>query len=107
MRRPRRNPSLSFTAKVAMAALRGDTTLAELADHYDVHATQIQDWKKQVLEKAARLFESRAACRGNGQSHQQESSIEAVERSSTGGDAERAQAVPHDYRDSPDCHPSL
>ncbi len=56
MRRPRRNHSPSFKAKVAMAASRGDKTLAELADHYDVHANQIQDWKKQLLEKAAQVF---------------------------------------------------
>ncbi len=56
MRRPRRNHSPSFKAKVAMAASRGDKTLAELADHYDVHANQIQEWKKQLLEKAAQVF---------------------------------------------------
>ncbi len=56
MRRPRRHHSPSFKAKVAMAAIRGDKTLAEVADYYDVHANQIQDWKKQLLEKAAQVF---------------------------------------------------
>lgn len=56
MRRPRRNHAPAFKAKVAMAALRGDKTLAELADHYDVHAHQIPDWKKQLLEKGAQIF---------------------------------------------------
>jgi transposase len=45
-----------FKAKVALAAIRGDKTLAELADHYVVYANQIQDWKKQLMEKAARVF---------------------------------------------------
>lgn len=58
MRRPRRNHSPSFKAKVATAAIRGDKTLAELADHYDVHANQIQDWKKQLLEKAGQVFDA-------------------------------------------------
>ena len=56
MRRPRRNHSPVFKAKVAMAALRGEKTLAELADSYDVHANQIQEWKKQLLAKAAQIF---------------------------------------------------
>ncbi len=56
MRRPRRNHSPSFKAKGAMATIRGDKTLAELADRSDVHANQIQDWKRQLLEKAAQVF---------------------------------------------------
>lgn len=46
-------------AEVAMAAARGDKTLAELAAHYDGHANQIQNWKNQLLEKAAQLFGGR------------------------------------------------
>ena len=45
MRRPRRNHSAKFKAKVALAAMKGDKTMAELAAQFDVHANQITDWK--------------------------------------------------------------
>ena len=48
-KRKRRNHSASFKAKVAVAAVRGDRTLAELAEHFDVHPNQIQDWKKKLV----------------------------------------------------------
>ena len=56
MRRKRRNHSPSFKAKVALEALKGDLTMAELIKKYDVHANQISDWKKQLLESAADVF---------------------------------------------------
>ena len=56
MRRKRRNHSPSFKAKVALAALKGDLTMAELIKKYDVHANQISDWKKQLLEGAEDVF---------------------------------------------------
>ena len=56
-RRKRRNHSPAFKAKVAMAAIRGDRTLAELAQQYDVHPNQIQDWKKRLMAEAESLFE--------------------------------------------------
>ena len=67
MRRPRRHHSPRFKAKVAMAAIRGDKTLAEVADYYDVHANQIQDWKKQLLEKAAQVFGDSGHAEGAGE----------------------------------------
>lgn len=58
MRRKRRNHLPGFKAKVALAALKGDKTLAELAEHFDLHQNQIQDWKKQLLEQAPTVFGS-------------------------------------------------
>ena len=54
-KRIRRNHSGAFKAKVAMAALKGDRTLAELAQAFDVHANQITQWRTELLEGAAVL----------------------------------------------------
>ena len=51
-RRPRRNHSPAFKAKVALAAVKGEKTLAELAQLYDVHANEITTWRTQLLEGA-------------------------------------------------------
>ena len=56
MRRTRRNHAPGFKAKVAIAAIKGDKTLAELAEHFDVHPNQITDWKQQLQESAADVF---------------------------------------------------
>ncbi len=55
-KRTRRNHSPAFKAKVAVAALRGDRTLAELAEQFDVHPNQIQDWKQKLVTKAEAVF---------------------------------------------------
>jgi transposase len=55
-KRPRRNHAPIFKAKVALAALRGEKTLSELADQFDVHANQITQWKAQLLEGASGVF---------------------------------------------------
>ncbi len=55
-RRPRRNHSPAFKAKVALAALKGEKTLAELAQQFDVHPNQITSWKAQLLDGAAGVF---------------------------------------------------
>ena len=55
-RRSRRNHSPGFKAKVALAAIKGEKTLAELAQLHDVHTTQIAAWKSQLLEGAAGVF---------------------------------------------------
>ena len=56
MKRPRRNHSPAFKAKVALEALKGEKTIAQLAAHYDVHANQITSWKTQLLDNAAGIF---------------------------------------------------
>jgi transposase-like protein len=55
-RRPRRNHSPAFKAKVALAAIKGEATLAELAQRFDVHAHQIGQWREQLLNGAATVF---------------------------------------------------
>jgi transposase-like protein len=64
-RRKRRNHSESFKAKVALAAVRGDRTLAELAEQFDVHPNQIQEWKKKLLASAEQIFSKGAADAGD------------------------------------------
>ena len=55
-KRPRRNHAPMFKAKVALEALKGEQTLAELAQRYQVHPNQTADWKKQLLEHASEVF---------------------------------------------------
>jgi transposase len=60
-RGPRSNHTAVFKAKVALAAVKGETTLAELSEQFDIHANQITQWKSQLLEGAAGAFgEARA-----------------------------------------------
>lgn len=61
MKRPRRNHGAAFKAKVALAAIRGDKTLVELAEHFEVHPNQITHWKSQLLERAVTVFDGQAA----------------------------------------------
>jgi len=56
MKRPRRNHSPAFKAKVALDALRGEATVVQLAERYDVHPNHITAWKQQLLERAAEVF---------------------------------------------------
>ena len=55
-RRPRRNHSPAFKAKVALAAIRGEKTMSELAEQFDVHPNQISTWREQLLEGASDVF---------------------------------------------------
>jgi transposase-like protein len=54
--RPRRNHAPAFKAKVALDALKGEQTIVELAQRYQVHPNQITEWKKQLLEHALEIF---------------------------------------------------
>jgi transposase len=55
-RRPRRNHAPGFKAKVALAAIKGERTLAELAEQFDVHPKQITTWKAQLENGAVGIF---------------------------------------------------
>ena len=55
-KRPRRNHAAAFKAKVALDAVRGDKTIAEIAQKYDVHPNQVTDWRRQLLDRAADVF---------------------------------------------------
>jgi len=56
MKRTRRNHAATFKAQVALAAIKGDKTLTELAEQFSVHPTQITEWKQQLLARAADVF---------------------------------------------------
>jgi transposase len=56
VKRPRRTHSATFKAKVALAALKGDKTLVELSQQYNVHPNQIGQWRLELLERAAEVF---------------------------------------------------
>jgi transposase len=55
-RRARRTHTPAFKAKVALAAIKGEMTLAQLAEHFDVHPNQITQWKVQLQDSAANVF---------------------------------------------------
>ena len=73
-RRVRRNHTPAFKAKVALAALKNDRTMAQLSEQFDVHPNQIATWKDQLLAGAADVFERG----GNGQSSPSQIDIKSL-----------------------------
>ena len=59
-RRPRRNHSAAFKAKVAVEAVKAERTIAEIAQRHDVHPNQVTDWRLQLLERATDVFDGGA-----------------------------------------------
>jgi transposase len=56
-KRPRRNHGAAFKAKVALEAIKGEQTLVELAERFEVHPNQITEWKRLLLERASEVFD--------------------------------------------------
>jgi transposase len=56
-RRTRRTHNPAFKARVALAALREDRTIAQLCEQFELHPNQITDWKRQLLDRAAEVFD--------------------------------------------------
>ncbi len=55
-KRPRRNHAAAFKAKVALAAIKGEKTVTEIAQRFDVHPNQVTEWRRQLLDRAAEVF---------------------------------------------------
>ena len=70
-KRPRRNHGAVFKAKVALEAIKGDKTLVELSERFQVHTNQIAEWKKILLENAPEIFDK-------GKSSQKEPDVKAL-----------------------------
>ena len=75
MKRKRKQYSPVFKAKVALAAIRNEATVAELAAKYEIHPTMIGNWKRELLEGAAELFD-----KGQKTKKQQDASVDELYR---------------------------
>ena len=82
MSKGRRKHSPAFKAKVALEAVKGEETVAQLAARYEVHPGQIQAWKKALVEGASVVF-------GNGKELKGRNDVALVARSGRRGDRAR------------------
>ena len=76
----RRRFSGEFKAKVALAALRGDRTLNEVAAHFKVHPIQVSQWKKQLVESVPGVMEDRRASRRSAEAAEKDELIAELYR---------------------------
>ena len=83
-RRPRRNHTPAFKAKVALAAVKGDRTLAQLAEQFDVHPNQVTSWKAQLESGAADGVRSRRRQRRRAACHRREVAARQDRRADVG-----------------------
>ena len=74
----RRRLPAETKARIALAAVRGEKTVAELASEYQVHPVQISNWKKQLLEGAAGLFADRRTRQGLSRRDDQQPPVEEL-----------------------------
>ena len=79
-KRKRRGFGGPFRAKVALAAVKGDKTLSQLADQFEVHANQVSAWRKELVERAAELFEDRRRRHRDDESASQEELYQQIGR---------------------------
>lgn len=80
MKRRRRVFGGAFRAKVALAAWKGDKTLSELASQFGVHANQVSAWRKELMDRAAELFEDRRVRKRDDEGATQEQLYEQIGR---------------------------
>ncbi|HEX4148902.1 MAG TPA: transposase [Pirellulales bacterium] len=80
MKRKRRVFAGAFRAKVALAAVKGDRTLSELASQFDVHANQVSAWRKELIDRAAELFEDGRRRRADEETASQQELYEQIGR---------------------------
>jgi transposase-like protein len=75
MKKKRKQYSPAFKAKVALAAVRNEATVAELAAKYEIHPTMVGNWKRELIEGAAELFD-----KGQKNKKQQDAGVDELYR---------------------------
>jgi putative transposase len=70
MKKGHRNHSASFKARVALEAVRGEKSLAEIASQYEVHPNQVSKWRKQLMEELPGIFKDKRRCKKELEQHE-------------------------------------